>query len=53
MSDQIKVLWVCNVMLPQIAKAMNQAGTPIGGWLEGLSEDLCRSGQVALTAIPQ
>ncbi len=49
MSDQIKVLWVCNVMLPQIAKAMNQAGTPIGGWLEGLSEDLCRSGQVALT----
>ena len=45
MSDQINVLWVCNVILPQIAKAMQRPGTPIGGWLEGLAEDMGRCRQ--------
>lgn len=49
MSDQINVLWVCNVILPQIAKAMQRPGTPIGGWLEGLAEDLGRCPGVRLT----
>lgn len=49
MSDQINVLWVCNVMLPQIAKAMHRPGTPIGGWLEGLAEDLGSCPGVRLT----
>lgn len=49
MSDQINVLWVCNVILPQIAKAMQRPGTPIGGWLEGLAEDMGRCRQVRLT----
>lgn len=49
MSDQIKVLWVCNVILPQIAKAAHRPGTPIGGWLEGLAEDLGRCPWIRLT----
>lgn len=47
--DKIRVLWVCNVMLPRIAKALHMSGTPIGGWLEGLSEDLVQEPQVVLT----
>ena len=49
MDHPIKVLWVCNVMLPRIARALNTGTTPIGGWLEGLSEDLLGFPGVKLT----
>ena len=49
MEHPIKVLWVCNVMLPRIARALNTGTTPIGGWLEGLSEDLLSRPETALT----
>ncbi len=32
----MRVLWVCNIMLPQIAQALGVASEPVGGWMTGL-----------------
>lgn len=36
----MKVLWLCNLMLPEIAKAMNENPSYTGGWMTGLLSDL-------------
>ena len=36
----MKVLWICNVMLPQIAKDLNKAVPFGGGWMAGLANDI-------------
>lgn len=36
----MKVLWLCNIMLPRIAAALGRPATNLGGWLVGLSDDL-------------
>lgn len=36
----MRVLWLCNIMLPQVAAANDLKSTPGGGWLVGLSEAL-------------
>jgi len=45
---KVKVLWICNVMLPRIAKARGMKVTPIGGWLAGLSDDLIECEGISL-----
>ncbi len=39
----MRVLWLCNVMLPVIGEYLNRPYSNAGGWLTGLSEDLLRS----------
>ncbi|MGL4854392.1 MAG: glycosyltransferase family 4 protein, partial [Lentisphaeria bacterium] len=36
----MKILWLCNIMLPKVAPALNLPFSPAGGWLTGLSNDL-------------
>ena len=36
----MKVLWVCNIMLPEIAKALGREAEPVGGWMSGLLQGL-------------
>jgi len=39
----MKVLWLCNIILPKIAEANGLSAPPTGGWLTGLSEDLAKA----------
>ncbi|PLT31791.1 glycosyltransferase family 4 protein [Peribacillus deserti] len=36
----MKILWLCNIPLPRISKALSMPAYNIGGWLSGLSESL-------------
>ena len=36
----MKVLWLCNIMLPRIAKSLSMPFRSTNGWLTGLSEEL-------------
>lgn len=36
----MKVIWLCNVILPSVAEALNCSTSNGGGWLVGLSNDL-------------
>lgn len=36
----MKILWLCNIMLPKISKSLSLPEINIGGWLTGLSDDL-------------
>lgn len=36
----MKVIWLCNVILPSVAEALNCSTSNSGGWLVGLSNDL-------------
>ena len=47
----MKVLWLCNIILPQIAKHANKEIIPIGGWLDGLSTDLLKQDNLELTVL--
>lgn len=38
----MRVLWVCNTMLPQAAEYLNMEGTNKEGWIAGLAERLLR-----------
>ena len=44
----MRILWVCNIMLPEIARAHNRAIPAVGGWMSGLLHALAGSGQVEL-----
>ncbi len=44
----MRILWVCNIMLPEIARARNRAIPAVGGWMSGLLHALAGSGQVEL-----
>ena len=36
----MKILWICNLMLPQIAESLNTSAPCGGGWMAGLAEDI-------------
>lgn len=40
----MKVLWLCNMMLPSIAEQLHRTASNKEGWLAGLSEALCSHG---------
>ena len=44
----MKILWLCNIMLPKIAKHLNLNITSYGGWLTGLSNSLLEESDVSL-----
>ncbi|WP_404987685.1 glycosyltransferase family 4 protein [Clostridium culturomicium] len=45
----MKVLWLCNIMLPEIAKELGRGASNGGGWLTGLAEDLKKEDNIELT----
>ena len=44
----MRILWVCNIMLPEIAGALDREIPAVGGWMSGLLHALAGSGQVEL-----
>ena len=45
----MKILWICNAILPQIAQKL-QAPAPLGGgWMAALAKDIVASGNVDMT----
>lgn len=38
----MRVLWLCNIMLPMIAESLGISGSNKEGWLSGLAARLCR-----------
>jgi len=44
----MKVLWLCNIMLPKIAKSLSMPFRSTSGWLTGLSEELQKEKDVSL-----
>lgn len=45
----MRVLWLCNVMLPKIAESLQKPAINIGGWLVSLSDDLLNCDDINLT----
>ena len=45
----MKVLWLCNIMLPKIAKSLSMPFRSTNGWLTGLSEELQKENDISLT----
>lgn len=44
----MKVLWLCNIMLPRIARSLSMPFRSTSGWLTGLSEELRKEREVEL-----
>lgn len=44
----MRVLWLCNMMLPKAAENINKQPDSFGGWLTGLSNDLLKINEVQL-----
>lgn len=44
----MKVLWLCNLMLPIISIHLGKKVSPVGGWLTGLSNDLLLQDDIEL-----
>lgn len=44
----MKIMWLCNIILPRIAKNQGLPVIPTGGWLVGLSEELLKKDDVQL-----
>ncbi len=45
----MKVLWICNLMLPQIAEDLNTAVPYGGGWMAGLAKDITSDEDIKLS----
>lgn len=45
----MKVLWLCNIILPKISKKLNKRTINEGGWLVGLSNGLSKKNDIELT----
>lgn len=45
----MKVLWLCNVVLPKVSEYLGMSISPVGGWLTGLSEELLKQESISLT----
>lgn len=45
----MKILWICNIILPAIAKHLNLPVPNGGGWLTGLSCDLLQTEEIDLS----
>lgn len=48
----MKILWLCNVKLPIVAKLQNTQPSPYGGWLDQVSKDLIKSGHQLCIVYP-
>ena len=48
----MRVLWLCNIIIPRVSDALGIKKTPIGGWLTGLSEDLLDDGIEMVVCFP-
>ena len=44
----MKILWLCNIMLPKISKMLSLPTVNTGGWLTGLSNDLLAADNIEL-----
>ena len=44
----MKVLWLCNIILPKISKHLNKSVINQGGWLVGLSDGLLEKRDIEL-----
>ncbi|MCI9477586.1 MAG: glycosyltransferase [Lachnospiraceae bacterium] len=47
----MKILWLCNIMLPKIAKSLSMPYRSTSGWLTGLSEELQKQKDVSFIAV--
>lgn len=47
----MKILWLCNIMLPKIAEHMNKPVPFVGGWLTGLSDDILKTDENELCVV--
>lgn len=45
MRGHMKVLWLCNVMIPMIAEQLNLEGTNKEGWISGMAEMVLKNQQ--------
>ena len=45
----MKILWICNLILPQIVKALNTAVPYGGGWMASLADDIVTAENVSLS----
>lgn len=45
----MKILWMCNLILPQIAEEMKTSVPYGGGWMTGLAEDIISATDIELT----
>lgn len=44
----MKVLWLCNIILPKIATHLGVRSSPVGGWLSGISDNLKKQSNIEL-----
>ena len=44
----MRVLWLCNIILPEIALALNEEVIPYGGWLSGLLTGLQQEAEITV-----
>ncbi len=47
----MKILWLCNIMLPRIAKSLSMPYSNSGGWLTGISDGLLKRADVELIVL--
>jgi len=47
----MKVLWLCNVLLPKVANHIGEKINPNGGWMVGLSDSLITNDDIELTVV--
>lgn len=47
----MKILWLCNIILPDISRCINETVSNYGGWLDGLSKDIRKKDNVSLTVV--
>ena len=48
----MRVVWLCNVPLPQVSKELNQTVTPYGGWLVSVADELLKNNNQLLICFP-
>lgn len=47
----LRVIWLCNVSLPQIARDIGIPMSNLGGWLEGMAKELCKFPEIELSVV--
>ena len=45
----MRILWVCNIIIPRIAKELNAEIRNIGGWLTGICDSLINDEEISLS----
>ncbi len=45
----MKVLWLCNVIIPEIAKTIGKEESKFGGWLNSMANDLSNNDNIEFT----